>query len=214
MRGLLLDFGGVVSVTMFERHDRSEQALGLPPRTLTWRGPFDPYGDALWREMSEDRITEREYWARRASEVGRLLGEDWDTLTLFRRTHGANPNLNVRPGALSTVREAKKAGLKVGVLSNELELFYGRDVLENLDILKLMDCLIDATHTRILKPDPRAYALGVEAMGLPSSEIVFVDDQARNVEGARKAGLAAVHFDVTRPDRSFAEAGRLLGLSP
>jgi putative hydrolase of the HAD superfamily len=212
MKGLLLDFGGVVSVTMFERHARSEQALGLTRGTLSWRGPFDPQGDALWRDMIADKIAEREYWARRAAEVGRLLGEDWDTLTLFRRTHGPNPNLNVRPEAFNTVRKAKAAGLKVGILSNELELFYGRETIDNLDILKQMDCLIDATHTHILKPDRRAYGLGVESMGLPACEIVFVDDQARNVEGARKAGLAAVHFDVTRPSDSFAEAERLLGL--
>jgi putative hydrolase of the HAD superfamily len=213
MKGLLLDFGGVVSVTMFERHARSEQALGLAPGTLSWLGPFDVQGDALWRDMCADKITEREYWARRAAEVGRLFGEDWDMLTLLARTHGPNPNLNVRPQAVSTVRKAKAAALRVGILSNELELFYGRESIDNLDILKLMDCLIDATHTRILKPDPHAYALGVEAMGLPACEIVFVDDQARNVEGARKAGLAAVHFDVTRPGDSFTEAERLLGLS-
>jgi putative hydrolase of the HAD superfamily len=41
--------------------------------------------------------------------------------------------------------------------------------------------------------------LGGEAMSLPASEIVFVDDQARNLKGARAAGLAAPHFDVTRP---------------
>ena len=44
-KGLLLDFGGVISVTPFERHIVSEQALGLPAGTLTWRGPFDPAGD-------------------------------------------------------------------------------------------------------------------------------------------------------------------------
>ena len=212
MKALLLDFGGVVSVTMFERHAQTEQALGLAPGTLTWRGPFDPQSDALWRDMSADKIAEREYWRRRAVEVGRLLGEDWDTLMLFRRTHGSNPNLNVRPEAFDIVRKAKAAGRRVGILSNELELFYGRETIDNLDVLKLMDCLIDATHTHILKPDPRAYALGAEAIGLPASEIVFVDDQARNVEGARKAGLAAVHFDVTRPGDSFAEAERLLDL--
>jgi putative hydrolase of the HAD superfamily len=213
MRGLLLDFGGVVSVTIFERHARTEQALGLAPGTLTWHGPFDPGGDALWRDMSADRIGEREYWARRAADVGRLFGEDWDRLTLFRRAHGSNPNLNVRQEAFGMLRKAKAAGLKVGILSNELELFYGRETIDNLDIVKLMDCLIDATHTHILKPDPRAYALGAEALGLPPSEIVFVDDQARNVEGARQAGLAAVHFDVTRPGESFTEAERLMGLS-
>ena len=41
-KALILDFGGVVTRTLFETHDISERALGLPAGTLTWRGPFDP----------------------------------------------------------------------------------------------------------------------------------------------------------------------------
>jgi putative hydrolase of the HAD superfamily len=211
-RGLLLDFGGVISVTLFERHAMSEQALGLPAGTLTWRGPFDPEGDPLWAEMLADRISERDYWARRASEVGRLCGEDWDVLTLLRRTRGPDANRHIRPEATRTIRRARAAGKRVGILSNELELFYGRDIMDRLDILKEMDSLVDATHTHILKPDPRAYALGCEALGLTAAEVVFVDDQPRNIEGGRRAGLETVQFDVTKPGSSFAEAEARLGL--
>jgi putative hydrolase of the HAD superfamily len=211
-KGLLLDFGGVISVTLFERHALSEQALGLPAGTLTWRGPFDPEGDPLWAEMLAERIAERDYWARRASEVGRLCGEDWDMLTLIRRTRGPDANRHIRPEAARTIRRAKAAGKRVGILSNELELFYGRDIMDQLDILKEMDSLIDATRTHILKPDPRAYALGCEALGLTPSEVVFVDDQPRNIEGARRAGLDTVQFDVTKPGSSFAETEARLGM--
>jgi putative hydrolase of the HAD superfamily len=211
-KGLLLDFGGVISVTLFERHALSEEALGLPAGTLTWRGPFDPAGDSLWADMIADRITEREYWARRAAEVGQLFGEDWDMLTLIRRTRGPDANRHIRAEAVRTIRRVKAAGRRVGILSNELELFYGRDTLERLDILKEIDSVVDATHTHILKPDPRAYALGCEALGISPGEIVFVDDQLRNVEGARRAELDAVQFDVTKPDSSFAEVERRLGM--
>jgi putative hydrolase of the HAD superfamily len=212
-KGLLLDFGGVISVTLFERHTLSEDTLGLPPGTLTWRGPFDPENDRLWADMIDDRITERDYWARRAAEVGELFGEDWEMLTLIHRTRGKDANLHVRPEAVETIRRAKAAGRRVGVLSNELELFYGRDTMDQLDILKEIDSLVDATHTHILKPDPRAYALGCEALDLAPEEIVFVDDQPRNIEGAHHAGLDALQFDVTKPGSSFAEAERRLGLN-
>jgi putative hydrolase of the HAD superfamily len=212
-KGLLLDFGGVISVTLFERHALSEEALGLPAGTLTWRGPFDPAGDGLWARMIAGRITEREYWARRAADVGRLLGQDWDMATLIRRTRGPDVNRHVREAAVRTIRRAKAAGRRVGILSNELELFYGRDTLERLDILKDIDSVVDATHTHILKPDARAYALGCEALGLSPQQIVFVDDQLRNVEGARRAKLDAVEFDVTKPELSFAEAERRLGMT-
>lgn len=211
-RGLLLDFGGVISITLFERHRISERLLGLAEGTLDWRGPFDPQGDALWRDMTENRISERDYWALRAKETGRRIGEDWDMLAMIRRTIGDDPNLHVRPEARDLVFLAKAAGRRVGILSNELELFYGADTMAKLDILKLMDALVDATHTKILKPDPRAFALGCEALGLAPEDVVFVDDQERNVEGAKNAGLTAIRFDVADPARSFAEAADALNL--
>jgi len=212
-KGLLLDFGGVISVTLFERHALSEETLSLAAGTLTWRGPFDPEGDRLWADMIEDRIAERDYWARRASEVGRLFGEDWEMLTLIHRTRGADANRHIRPEAVQTIRRARAAGRRVGVLSNELELFYGSDTMDRLDILKELDSIVDGTHTHILKPDPRAYALGCEALNLAPEEIVFVDDQPRNIEGAGRAGLDALQFDVTSPGSSFAEVERRLGLN-
>ena len=211
-KGLLLDFGGVISVTLFERHRLSERLLGLPEGTLTWRGPFDPESDALWRDMLDDRISERDYWAMRARETGARVGEVWDMLAMIRRTLGDDPNLHVRPQARDFVYLAKAAGRRVGILSNELELFYGAGTMAKLDILKLMDSMVDATHTKILKPDPRAYALGCEALGLAPENVVFVDDQPRNIEGARNAGLIAIQFDVADPAGSFAEAAEALEL--
>ena len=57
-QALVLDFGGVISRTLFETHDLTEAALGLPKGSLTWRGPFQPETDPLWRDMQADLITE------------------------------------------------------------------------------------------------------------------------------------------------------------
>jgi glucose-1-phosphatase len=48
------------------------------------------------------------------------------------------------------------------------------------------------------KPDAEAYDYVVTAIGAPASRIMFFDDSAENVRGARTAGLTAVH--VTSPD--------------
>jgi FMN phosphatase YigB (HAD superfamily) len=48
------------------------------------------------------------------------------------------------------------------------------------------------------KPDADAYDHVVNAIGVPASRIVFFDDSAENIEGARARGLTAVH--VTSPD--------------
>ena len=48
------------------------------------------------------------------------------------------------------------------------------------------------------KPDAAAYDHVVKAIGVPASRIVFFDDLAENIDGARARGLTAVH--VTSPD--------------
>jgi len=44
------------------------------------------------------------------------------------------------------------------------------------------------------KPEGAFYAAVLDCVGLPAPEILFVDDRPENVVGARRAGLAAVHF--------------------
>jgi putative hydrolase of the HAD superfamily len=213
-QALVLDFGGVVTKTLFETHPLTEQALGLKAGTLTWRGPFEPATDPLWRAMQADEISEREYWKARTREVGLLLGEDWrDMSTFVRRARGADPQAIVRPEADRAIRAAHAAGIRLAILSNELDLFYGADFRQRLPSLSLFEAIIDATYTGILKPDPRAYQAVCEVLGLPAGACIFVDDQKRNIEGALTAGMRAVHFDVRDPSRSYTEALRPFGLA-
>jgi glucose-1-phosphatase len=59
------------------------------------------------------------------------------------------------------------------------------------------------------KPDAEAYDHVVKAIGVPASRIVFFDDLAANIEGARARGIVAVH--VTSPD-DVATALNALGI--
>lgn len=211
---LVLDFGGVVTRTLFETHTLSEQALGLAPGTLVWRGPFDPATDPLWRAMQRDEISERDYWTTRTREVGALVGEEWDAMQTFvRRARGADPEAVVRPEADRAIRLAHAGGVRLAILSNELDLFYGADFRQRLPLLALFETIVDATYTGILKPDVRAYRAAYTALDLPASACVFVDDQQRNIDGAAAAGLRTVAFDVTAPSASYAEALAHFGLS-
>jgi len=212
-RALILDFGGVVTRTLFETHDVTEKALGLPAGTLTWRGPFDPAGDPLWVSMQAREISERDYWMTRTREVGALLGEDWTEMKTFvQRARGADAEQVVRPEARAAILKAKAAGLKLAILSNELDLFYGVEFRRRFPLIDLFDAIVDATYTKILKPDPRAYEEVLAKLGVDRADCVFVDDQRKNIEGAEAVGLPHVHFDVTRPAEGYARALAMLGL--
>ncbi len=212
-KALILDFGGVVTRTLFETHDITERALGLPAGTLTWRGPFDPATDPLWVSMQAREITERDYWMTRTREVGAMLGEEWDDMKTFvQRARGADAELVLRPEARDAILRAKEAGLKLAILSNELDLFYGVEFRKRFPLIELFDVIVDATYTKILKPDPRAYEQVLAEVGLDRADCVFVDDQKKNIEGAEAVGLPYVHFDVTRPADSYAQALKMLGI--
>ena len=213
-QALILDFGGVISRTLFETHDLSEAALGLPAGSLTWQGPFAPDTDALWREMQDGVISERDYWAQRTTEVGTLVGKDWQQMSDFvRAARGADPDAVIRPEFRTTIARARRAGMQLAILSNELDLFYGADFRKKLPFLDDFNVIVDATYTGILKPDARAYLDCLDRLGLPADACVFVDDQRRNVEGARAIGLPTVHFDVTDPATSYTRALDILGLT-
>jgi FMN phosphatase YigB (HAD superfamily) len=59
------------------------------------------------------------------------------------------------------------------------------------------------------KPDAAAYDHVVKAIGVPAERIVFFDDLAENIEGARARGLTAIH--VTSQD-DVAKALAALGI--
>ena len=165
--------------------------------------------------MQAGEISERDYWYERATETGKRVGEIWDTLPRFlQRVRGNDPAAAIRPEALRAIGLAKAAGRKLAILSNELDLFYGADFRAKLPFLDDFDLIVDATYTKILKPDPRAYAFVTDGLGLAADECVFVDDQAKNVHGAEAAGMSAVQFDVRAPAQSYANALALLGIEP
>jgi putative hydrolase of the HAD superfamily len=119
----------------------------------------------------------------------------------------------VRPETEALVRAARAAGCRLAILSNELDLFYGRALRERMALLRLFDVIVDATYTGVLKPDPRAYEDCLARLGIAPAEALFADDQPRNVEGARRVGLPVVLFDVLDPARSVRAAAGQLGLS-
>jgi len=80
---------------------------------------------------------------------------------------------------------------------------------EYADVLGHFRELFLSPSIGLRKPDAEAYDHVVKAIGVPAERIVFFDDLAQNIEGARDRGLIAVH--VTSPD-DVAKALAALGI--
>jgi len=61
------------------------------------------------------------------------------------------------------------------------------------DVLGHFRQIFVSSSIGLRKPDAEAYDHVVRAIGVPAARIVFFDDLAENIEGARARGLKAVH---------------------
>jgi putative hydrolase of the HAD superfamily len=202
VKAVVLDFGGPVLVTPFERLRPLERSLGLAPWTFDWRGPFDPAADPLWRAMQAGELSERAYWATRAAEVREVTGEDGVPAMMARLFDGPENEL-VRPQARALIAEARAAGLATAVLTNDLHHFHDQAWIDSMRVLAEIGCVVDTAHHGTGKPEPAAYRLVLDRLGVAADQTVFADDLPANAAGAEAAGMVAVWFDVTRPDHSY-----------
>jgi len=92
--------------------------------------------------------------------------------------------------------EALRGRVKVALLTNNP---YGADVLDRHGLhVDVFDSVVVADPS-VRKPDPRAFAPLLEALGLAASEIAYVGDSVdADVEGALGAGLRAVWLNRWR----------------
>lgn len=101
---------------------------------------------------------------------------------------GAYSRLEVWPDTRAALAAWRAAGLRLAPLAN-----YSPDMLEPLieqgGLSDAFDALISTDAARTFKPDPRAYALGMSALGLPREQIAFAAFGGWDAAGARWFGF-------------------------
>ena len=82
---------------------------------------------------------------------------------------------------------------KTGLLSNAMSTLRTL-ITERYPIADAFDAVVISAEVGVMKPDARIYQLALDALEVQAGEAVFIDDFVENVEGARDAGLQAIHF--------------------
>lgn len=93
----------------------------------------------------------------------------------------------------------------VALFTNDVMDFHGQEWVDSITTFRLADHLVDVSRHGTLKPQPRAYDVGLAALGLPATQVALLDDQAVNCAGAVAAGIHAIRFPVTTPDRGITQ---------
>jgi epoxide hydrolase-like predicted phosphatase len=196
LRGLLVDYGGVLTNPLPEFMAEWVKADGIDPDRFAelmrrWLGPSADRNPV--HDLETGRISAAEFERLLAAELLERTPAQPDAADraagmLTRMFSG----MRVESSMIDVVRTVRAAGVRTGLLSNSWGLDYQRDGWD-----ALFDAVVISGEVGLRKPDPAIYALASERLGLPPEQIVFIDDLRPNVQAAVAAGMVGVqHVDL------------------
>jgi putative hydrolase of the HAD superfamily len=198
VRGLLVDFGGVLTTNVFDSFRDFARSEGLDPDAVKRLFREDPRALEELRRLERGEQDEDEF----AERFGPLLGVE-DTEGLVDRLFAGMRPDSAMVGAVAAAREA---GIRTGLISNS----WGRGRYDRDLFPRLFHGVVISGEVGLNKPEPEIFLLGAERIGVPAGECVFVDDLKENCEGAEAVGMTAVLHRGS--EQTVTELERLLGV--
>ena len=196
-RGLIVDYGGVLTSSPFESFRLFCTTEGLDENALMLRLRGDGAARELVFALETGELEEAEFESRLAE----MLGVAPDQL-LDRLFAHYEPDEQM----CAAVARARAAGIRTGLLSNS----WGTHRYDRVRLAELFDGVVISGEVGMRKPSPEIYALSAHEAGLTAAECVFVDDMPVNLDPAAALGMATVHH--VSAEATIAELEGLLGV--
>ncbi|MFI5912820.1 HAD family hydrolase [Dactylosporangium sp. NPDC051541] len=182
LRGLLVDWGGVLTTDVFASFDAFCAREGLPPGTVREHFRTDPSARELLAGLEDGTLPDAAFEAGFAARLGPGIAAEG----LIERLMG---DAGDDPAMVEFVRTARRAGIRTGLISNS----WGADRYNRELLLELFDGVVISAEVGLRKPAPEIYALGAKAVGLAPEECAYVDDLPGNLKPARALGMTTLH---------------------
>jgi putative hydrolase of the HAD superfamily len=198
VKGLLVDFGGVLTTNVFDSFRAFCEREGLDPDTVKRLFREDPRALGELRKLERGEVSEEEFSER----FGPIVGvSDTDGL-VDRLFAGMEPD----EAMIEAVRKARAGGVRTGLISNS----WGHGRYDRSTFPELFDGVVISGEVGLHKPEREIFELGAEKAGLAPGDCVFVDDLRENCAGAEAVGMTAVLHRGA--DTTLPELERLLGV--
>ncbi len=194
-RGLLVDWGGVMTSNMFGTFASFCEGEGLEPDAIMHRFRGDPASRELLIELETGTLPEEQFELSFADILGVPAPGLIDRM--FAAAQLDEP-------MIEAVRTARKAGVVTGLISNS----WGTRRYDRALLAELFDGVVISGEVGIRKPTPEIYTLGAREIDVDPAQCVFVDDLRFNLPPAVELGMATVLH--TESEQTIGELERLL----
>lgn len=195
-RGLLIDYGGVLTNPLLPVLERFCRTKGLRADTLAGliseQSPIRAELDAYER----GDVSEGEFMPRFAEQLGVTVADLDDMLV------GLEPDRRM----FDAVGEIRRQGVRTCLLSNS----WGTALYPRELFAEAFDATVISEEVRMRKPEPEIFVLAAERVGVEPGQCVFVDDTPANFPGAIGLDMAVVHHE--EPGATLRELERTLGV--
>lgn len=201
LRGLVVDWGGVLTPGLDEAMSRWAQADGVA---------YDHFRDVLrlWVGLGAEPLEDSQHPGCPAAapspvhrlELGQTTPAEFERELARELAERGSPvpaaGLLARMldglqaldrSMIGLVRRARDEGLRTALLSNSWGEHYPSELEDGL-----FDAVVISGRVGMRKPEERIYHHVCDLLALEPAECVFVDDLARNVHAAAAAGMVGV----------------------
>jgi len=131
-----------------------------------------------------------EYWQKFAAEAGVTIDD-----RTIERVRQVDVEMWSRPNEpmIRWLEKIYSAGFKTAILSN-MPTDMADHVRKTFAWIAHFDHHIFSGEVRSVKPEPAIYQHVVDALGVPPSETLFIDDRNENLTQARAIGIHAIRY--------------------
>lgn len=126
-------------------------------------------------------------WTKIFSEIGREAEVDEFLIFLDNMPPG-----KINDDMIAFIKSLKKKGIKTGLFSNNTT--DGAEQMRSFGLNYLFDTVLFSAEVGFMKPDPRVFQLLARELQVDVSELIFVDDGERSLEGAEKIGYTPILY--------------------
>jgi epoxide hydrolase-like predicted phosphatase len=180
VKGLLVDFGGVLTTNVFDSFKAFCRAEGLPEDSVKKLFSERGEGLSLLRQLERGELSADVFSERFAPLLG--VGPENLVARLF---GGVAPD----EAMIGAVRRARAGGIRTGLISNS----WGDGIAYEPSLMEeLFDAVVISGEVGMHKPEPDIFLLGAERLDVAPGECVFVDDLRENCAGAEAVGMTAI----------------------
>jgi len=197
-RGVIFDFGGVISTTPFTGMRAYCEEAGVRWDDLRQLLAGE---EVAWSRWETNTISTEQFVQEFEGEAARV-GLTVDARAFLKSFFAG---MNTRPEMVAVVKALRqRPGLRVGCITNNTQSGVRNPLFD-----ELFEVVVESSVVGMRKPDPRIYEHTCALLQLQPREAIFLDDLGINLKAARALGMATIKVDETTS--AIDELEQLLG---